>query len=93
MAVAGQLRRSKSRVIQYLVKGADNKVLADAVAMGMTQRAGTVVIVGASGTEEDEVQVVDLPVKKVGRARAKTMKMKDLVTLARRNRRGGMELS
>jgi hypothetical protein len=83
-------------VIQYLVKGADDKVLADAVAMGVTQRAGTVVVVGASGTEEDEVLVVDLPfkpIKKMGRPRTKTMKMKDLVTLARRNRRGGKELS
>jgi ATP phosphoribosyltransferase regulatory subunit len=93
MAVAGQLRRSKSRVIQYLVKGADDKVLADAVAMGVTQRAGTVVVVGASCTEEDEVQVVDLPIKTVGRLRPKTMKMTDLVILARRNRRGGKELS
>jgi ATP phosphoribosyltransferase regulatory subunit len=96
MSVANQLRRSKSRVIQYLVKGADDKVLADAVAMGVTQRAGTVVVVGASGTEEDEVLVVDLPfkpIKKMGRPRTKTMKMKDLVTLARRNRRGGKELS
>lgn len=93
MAVAGQLRRSKSRVIQHLVKGADDKVLADAVAMGVTQRAGTVVVVGASCTEEDEVQVVDLPIKKVGRLRPKTLKMTDLVTLARRNRRGGKELS
>jgi ATP phosphoribosyltransferase regulatory subunit len=96
MSVASQLRRSKSRVIQYLVKGADDKVLADAVAMGVTQRAGTVVVVGASGTEEDEVLVVDLPlkpIKKMGRPRTKTMKMKDLFTLARRNRRGGKELS
>jgi ATP phosphoribosyltransferase regulatory subunit len=93
MSVASQLRRSKSRVIQYLVKGADDKVLADAVAMGVAQRAGAVVVVGASGTEEDEVLVVDLPIKKVGRPHAKTMKMKDLVTLARRNRRGGKELS
>jgi hypothetical protein len=83
-------------VIQYVVKGADEKILADAVAMGMTQRAGTVVVVGGSSTEEDEVVVVDLttkPIKKTGRPRAKTMKMTDLVTLARRNRRGGKELS
>jgi ATP phosphoribosyltransferase regulatory subunit len=93
MSVASQLRRSQSRVIQYLVKGADDKVLAEAVAMGVTQRAGAVVVVGASGTEEDEVLVVDLPIQKAGRPRAKTMKMKDLVTLGRRNRRGGKELS
>jgi ATP phosphoribosyltransferase regulatory subunit len=93
MAVASQLRRSQSRVIQYLAKGADDKVLEDAVAMGMAQQAGTVVIVGASGTEENEVLVVDLPINKVGRPRPKTMKMTDLVTLARRNRRGGKELS
>jgi ATP phosphoribosyltransferase regulatory subunit len=93
MAVASQLRRANSRVIQYLVKGADNKVLADAVAMGVAQRAGAAVVVGASGTEPDEVLVVDLPIKKAGRPRVKTMKMKDLVSLARRNRRGGKEPS
>lgn len=93
MSVASQLRRSKVRVIQYLVKGADDKVFAEAVSMGATQRAGAVVVVGTPGTEEDEVLVVDLPIKKMGRPRAKAMKMKDLVALSRRNRRGGMELS
>jgi ATP phosphoribosyltransferase regulatory subunit len=93
MSVASQLRRTKSRVIQYLVKGADDKVLADAVAMGVSQRAGAVVVVGAPGTEQDEVLVVDLPIKKAGRTRAKTMKMKDLVVVARRSRRGGKEPS
>jgi len=93
MSVASQLRRSKSRVIQYLVKGADDKVLADAVSMGATQRAGAVVLVGTPGTEQDEVLVVELPIKKVGRPQAKTMKMKELVALARRNLRGSKELS
>jgi len=92
MAVASELRRSKSRVIQYLVKGADDKVLADAVSMGATRRAGAVVLVGTPGTEQDEVLVVELPIKKVGRPQAKTMKMKELVALARRNRRGSKEL-
>jgi ATP phosphoribosyltransferase regulatory subunit len=93
MAVASQLRRVKSRVIQYLVKGADDKLLADAVAMGVAQRAAAAVVVGAPGTEQDEVVVVDLPIKKVGRPRTKTMKLKDLVSLARRYRRGGKEPS
>lgn len=91
MSVANQLRQSKSRVIQCLVKGADDKVLTDAIAMGEAQRAGTVVVVGAPGTAQDEVLLVDLPSKKVGRPRAKTIKMKDLVSLARRNRRSGKE--
>jgi len=91
--VASELRRSKSRVIQYLVKGGNDKVLADAVSMGVTQRAGAVVLVGSPGTEQDEVLVVDLPIKKVGRPQAKTMKMKELVVLARRNRRGSKEPS
>ena len=91
MSVASQLRQSKSRVIQCLVKGADDKVLTDAIAMGEAQRAGAVVVVGAPGTAQDEVLLVDLPSKKVGRPRAKTIKMKDLVSLARRNRRSGKE--
>lgn len=91
MSVANQLRQSKSRVIQCLVKGADDKVLTDAIAMGEAQRAGAVVVVGAPGTAQDEVLLVDLPSKKVGRPRAKTIKMKDLVSLARRNRRSGKE--
>jgi len=93
MSVASQLRQSKSRVIQCLVKGADDKVLTDAVAMGVAQRAGAVVVVGAPGTAPDEVLVVDLPIKKVGRPRAKTMKMKDLVALARRKRRSSKDPS
>jgi ATP phosphoribosyltransferase regulatory subunit len=92
MSVASQLRRSQLRVIQYLVKGGKDKVFSDAVSMGATQRVGAVVVVGAPGTEQDEVSVVDLPFKKMDRPRAKTMKIKDLVALARRNRRGG-ELS
>jgi len=93
MSVASQLRQSKSRVIQCLVKGADDKVLTDAVAMGVAQRAGAVVVVGAPGTAPDEVLVVDLPIKKVGRPRAKTMKMKDLVARAHRNRRSSKDPS
>jgi len=93
MSMASQLRQSKSRVIQCLVKGADNKVLTDAVAMGVAQRAGAVVVVGAPGTAQDEVLVVDLLIKKAGRPRAKTMKMKDLVALARRTRRNGKDPS
>jgi len=93
MAVASQLRRVKLRVIQYLVKGADDKLLADAVAMGVAQRAAAAVVVGAPGTEQDEVVVVDLLIKKVGRPRTTTMKLKDLVSLARRYRRGGKEPS
>ena len=91
MLVASQLRRSNSRVIQYLAKGADDKVVADAVAMGAAQRAGTVIVVGAHGTAQDEVVVVALPTKKVGRPHRKTMKIRDLVHLARRKRQGGKE--
>lgn len=93
MSVANQLRKSQSRVIQYLIKGTDDKVLTDAVAMGAAQRAGAVVVVGAPGTAQDEVLVVDLSAKKGGRPRAKTMKMKDLVALAQRNRRGRKDQS
>ena len=93
MALASQLRRVKSRVIHHLVKGADDKLLADAVAKGVTQRAAAAIVVGAPGTEQDEVLVVDLLTKKTGRPRAKTMKIKDLVSLARRRWRGGKEPS
>ncbi|HEY6973630.1 MAG TPA: hypothetical protein VI359_04940, partial [Nitrospiraceae bacterium] len=93
MSVANQLRQSKSRVIQCLVKGADDKVLTDAIAMGEAQRTGAVVVVGAPDTAQDEVLLVDLPSKKVGRPRAKTMKMKDLISLARRNRRNSKDPS
>ena len=100
MYTASQLRRTKLRVLQCFVKGTDDKVLADAVAAGLAQRAAVVVIVGAPGTEQDEVLVVELPTKKAGqrgsvsrRPRAKKMKLKDVVAVARRSQRGVKEPS
>ncbi len=99
MFVASQLRRTNSRVLQCLLKGADDKVLTDAITAGLAQRAAAVVVVGAPGTEADEVLVVKLPnkagkrVSGSGRPRAKTTKLKELLAVARRSRRGVKEPS
>jgi ATP phosphoribosyltransferase regulatory subunit len=85
--VAGQLRRRHSRVAQQALKGSDEAVIQQASAVGMAQRAGTVVVVGMAGANRDEVKVVE-PVLSVknsrgnGRARrsaSKTMTVTELL--------------
>jgi ATP phosphoribosyltransferase involved in histidine biosynthesis len=59
MAVAAQLRRTRSRVVQQTVKGSDAALVSTAVTAGLAQQAAAVVVVGAPGMGHDDVLVLD----------------------------------
>jgi ATP phosphoribosyltransferase regulatory subunit len=93
-AVAAQLRRTRSRVIQQTMKGSDSALLSAAVTAGLAQQAASVVVVGAPGMGHDEVLVVEsLTAHRAGRRTgnlsrlSKKMGLADLMALARRLRK------
>jgi ATP phosphoribosyltransferase regulatory subunit len=99
-AVAAQLRRTRSRVVQQTMKGSDAALVSAAVAAGLAQQAASVVVVGAPGTGHDEVLVVEsLAAHRQGRRtgnlnrRSKKMGVADLVAAAHRSRRQVKERS
>ena len=97
-AVAAQLRRTRSRVVQQTMKGSDTVLLSAAVTAGLAQQAAAVVVVGAPGMDHDDVLVVEsLAAHMSGRRPgnlsrlSKTMGIAELVASARRSRRQGKE--
>jgi ATP phosphoribosyltransferase regulatory subunit len=100
MAVAAQLRRTRSRVVQQTVKGSDAALVSTAVTAGLAQQAAAVVVVGAPGMGRDDVLVLDrfaarVPGRQFGTLSRLSRKMgvTDLVASARRSRRQGKERS
>ena len=99
-AVAAQLRRTRSRVVQQTMKGSDAALLSAAVTAGLAQQAAAVVVVGAPGMDHDDVLVVEsLAAHGHGRRTgnlsrlSKKMGLADLVAAARRSRRQVKERS
>jgi ATP phosphoribosyltransferase regulatory subunit len=99
-AVAAQLRRTRSRVVQQTLKGRDTALVSAAVTAGLAQQAAAVVVVGAPGMDHDQVLVVEslvapMPGRRPGHQSrlSKKMKLADLLVSARRYRRQGKEQS
>ena len=99
-AVAAQLRRTRSRVVQQTMKGSDAALVSAAVTAGLAQQAAAVVVVGAPGMDHDDVLVVEsLAAHMHGRRTgnlsrlSKKMGLADLVAAARRSRRQVKERS
>ncbi len=99
-AIAAQLRRTRSRVVQQTMKGSDAALVSAAVTAGLAQQAAAVVVVGAPGIGSDDVLVVEpLAARAPGRRSgnlnqfSKKMALVDLVASARRSRRRGKEQS
>jgi ATP phosphoribosyltransferase regulatory subunit len=99
-AVAAQLRRTRSRVIQQTMKGSDAELVSAAVTAGLAQQAAAVVVVGAPGMSHDEVLILERFAAHVPSRRSdslsrfsKKMELSELVALARRSRRQGKERS
>lgn len=99
-AVAAQLRRTRSRVIQQTMKGSDAALVSAAVTAGLAQQAAAVVVVGAPGMGPDEVLVLERFAAQVSRRRSdslsrfsKKMELSELVASARHSRRQGKERS
>jgi len=91
MEVAAQLRQTGARVVQQTIKGSDAALVTAAVTAGLAQHASSVVIVGASGLDRDDVLVVEslaahLPGSRTGNRSRQSQKMglDDLVVEARR---------
>ncbi len=57
--VAGDLRRGRGRVVQQVLSGSDDAVKAEALSLGQAQQASTVMVVGLSGKDRDEVLVAE----------------------------------
>jgi ATP phosphoribosyltransferase regulatory subunit len=90
-AVAAQMRRTRSRIVQQTMKGNDAALVSAAVTAGLDQQAASVVVVGAPGTGPNEVLVVESLAahRQGGRARnlsrlAKKMGLANLVAAAGR---------
>ncbi len=93
-AVAAQLRRTRSRVVQQTMKGGDSALVSNAVTAGVAQQAEAVVVVDAPGMDRDEVLVIELiAAHRQGRRtvsldrHSKKTGLADLVAAARRPRR------
>jgi ATP phosphoribosyltransferase regulatory subunit len=93
-AVAAQLRRTRSRVVQQTMKGNDATLISAAVTAGLGQQAAAVVIVGAPRMGHDEVLVFEslaahMPGRRSGNLSrlSKKIGLADLVASARRSRR------
>jgi ATP phosphoribosyltransferase regulatory subunit len=99
-AVAAQLRRTRSRVVQQTMKGSDAALVSAAVTAGLAQQAAAVVVVGAPGMGHDDVLVVEPLAAHIHGRRtgnlsrlSKKMGLADLVAAARRSRRQVKERS
>jgi ATP phosphoribosyltransferase regulatory subunit len=99
-AVAAQLRRTRSRVVQQTMKGSDTALLSSAVTAGLAQQAAALVVVGAPGIDHDDVLVVEPLAAHIDGRRtgnlshfSKKVGLADLVAAARRSRRQGKERS
>lgn len=99
-AVAAQLRRTRSRVVQQTMKGGDSALVSNAVTAGVAQQAAAVVVVDAPGMDRDEVLVIEfIAARRQGRRtvnldrHSKKMGLADLVAAARRPRRQVKERS
>ena len=97
-AVAAQLRRTRSRVVQQTMKGNDAALVSAAVMAGLAQQATAVVVVGVPGMSQNDVLVVEpfaaqVPGRRAGNLSrlSKKMGLADLVAAARRSRRQGKE--
>ena len=97
-AVAAQLRRTRSRVVQQTMKGNDAALVSAAVTAGLAQQATAVVVVGVPGMSQNDVLVVEPLAAHVPGRRAenlsrllKKMGLVDLVDAVRRSRRQGKE--
>lgn len=87
MEIAGKLRRGQRRVVQHLVKGKEQSLLSNAVAAGLAQGAGAVVVVGVPGLDLEHVALFDgLPTQRraggSGRVRRPAMKKVAVSALA-----------
>ena len=98
--VVAQLRQARVRVVQQTMKGSDAALVSAAVAAGLAQQAASVVVVGAPGTDHDEVLVIEsLAAHRQGRRtgnlsrRSKKMGVAALVAAAHRSRRQVKERS
>ena len=99
-AVVAQLRQAPVRVVQQTMKGNDAALVSAAVAAGLAQRAAFVVVVGAPGTDHDEVLVIEsLAAQRQGRRtsnlsrHSRKMGIGALVAAAHRPRRQVKERS
>ena len=57
--IAKKLRRGHRRVAQHLVKGSEQTLLANALAMAQAQEASALVVVGAPGLDQEHVALFD----------------------------------
>jgi ATP phosphoribosyltransferase regulatory subunit len=53
--LAKKLRQGHRRVVQHLVKGSEQALLANALAMGQAQGASALIVVGAPGMDQDHI--------------------------------------
>jgi ATP phosphoribosyltransferase regulatory subunit len=99
-AVVAQLRRTRARVVQQIIKGSDAALVSTGVTAGLAQQAAAVVVVGAPGMDHDDVLVIErFATRAPGRQSSnlsrlsRKMGLADLVASARRFRRQGKERS
>jgi ATP phosphoribosyltransferase regulatory subunit len=57
--IAKQLRRGHRRVTQHLVKGSEQALVANALAMAQAQGAGALVVVGVPGMDQEHVALFE----------------------------------
>jgi ATP phosphoribosyltransferase regulatory subunit len=99
--IAKKLRGGHRRVVQQLVKGSDQALIANALAIGQAQGSSALIVVGAPGMDQDHVAFFerlgsqDLG-RRNGRARRPVLKkisLSALTALARRSGRRQKESS
>ncbi|HET9575494.1 MAG TPA: ATP phosphoribosyltransferase regulatory subunit [Nitrospira sp.] len=99
--IANKLRSGHRRVVQHLVKGGEQALVANALAAGQAQRAGAVIVLGVPGMNKDQVALFEGLIsqdlgRRNGRAKRPAMKkitLSALTALAGRSRRRQKESS